>query len=146
MSHILDKYNPQSVLERISELVIEHSDNLEKLTEDEIRELRARLATGSYFLVEVVIKPAYLRLTPATLAVPRLKKKAWKDEYDKLIAAGENKSPAKDMASKFYEGNEEYLTALGELLDIKNEIEYAKTLLSAVKEILNSMSAKSKGF
>lgn len=137
-------YSPEAIINRVTELVIQHSENRSMLTDDQISDIRANLATGAFFMVENVLQPLYEELIVATGNLHRAKKKAYLEELESQQSAGFTISVARDMASKLYEANEEYIQAILTHVRVKNEIAYADKLLSAVKECLNSMSKRNK--
>ncbi len=136
------KYRRSDILNRLVELITQFSSSRQNMTDDEIGNLRASLASGSYVFAEQIVQTAYLHVLNAVIKFERVEAEVFKEELHKAKAEGFSTSQAIDVARKMSKANETYLAAFGDMNEAKTELNIHNTLLSQINQVLNSMSKR----
>ena len=144
MIKALKNYDPDKILERITEVIIEFSRNKEHFDDDKIADMRASLSTGTYIFVETNLGPAHEDLIEATVAFEKAEAKAYNDAFNELKAEGKSDSLADSMARKLYKMDEEYIEALKLFTTVKNTVYMSDKLLTQANQVLNSMGKRNR--
>jgi len=144
MIKTLKNYDPDKILERMTEVIIQFSRNKEKYDDDEIANMRASLSTGTYIFVETNLGPAHEDLISATIAFEKAEAKAYNDSFNELKTKGKSDSLADSMARKLYKMDEEYIEALRVFTTVKNTVYMSDKLLTQANQVLNAMGKRNR--
>ena len=140
----LKKYDPDKILERMTEVIIEFSRNKENYDDDKIADMRSSLSTGTYIFVETNLGPAHEDLIAATIAFEKAEAEAYNSSFNELKAEGKSDSQADSMARKLYKMDENYLEALRTFTTVKNTVYVSDKLLTQANQVLNSMGKRNR--
>lgn len=137
------KYKKSAILERLVAIISEFSENRTSLTDDEIGDLRASLAAGSYIFAEQIVQTEYLAVLEATMAYERAEGETFEQELGAAINEGWSRSQAIDIARKTSRTNVTYAQAFNDLQTAKTHLNIHNMLLSQINQVLNAMSKRS---
>ncbi len=137
------KYKKSAILKRLVQIISEFSENRTSLTDDEIGDLRASLAAGSYIFAEQIVQTEYLTVLEATMAYERAEGETFEQELDAAIKEGWSRSQAIDIARKTSRTNDAYAQAFNDLQAAKTHLNIHNMLLSQINQVLNAMSKRS---
>lgn len=140
----LKKYDPDKILERMTQIIIEYSKHKEKYDDDTIADLRANLSTGSYIFVETNLAPAYEDMVEATCEYEKKDAECFKRVFDELKSQGNSPSLSGDLARKVYKMDPEYIEAFKIYTVTKNTIYLSDKLLTQANQVLNSMGKRNR--
>ncbi len=140
----LSKYDPDKILERITEIIVDYSKHKDQYDDDTIAELRANLSTGTYIFVETNLAPAYDDMVMATCDYERKDAECFARCFEEQKAKGNSPSLSSDLARKMYKMDLEYIEAFKTYTTTKNIIYISDKLLTQANQVLNSMGKRNR--
>ena len=144
MIKTLKNYDPDKILERMTEVIIEFSKNKKNYDDDDIADMRASLSTGTYIFVETNLAPAHEDPIEATILFEKAEAESYNNAFNELKTEGKSDSLADSMARKLYKMDEKYLEALKNFTTVKNTVYMSDKLLTQANQVLNSMGKRNR--
>lgn len=140
----MKQYTPEEILEKVRDIIMYFNAKRETISDEEMGDLRTKLATGTYIMVEEMLQPSYKEFIAKEVELERVEGRIFKQLKEEFLAKKCSVTSAMEQARKELKSNEEYLTALREAGDAKQYSYLLNKLLDQANQILNSMSRKTR--
>lgn len=136
-----DRFSKEVIMSHIFKHISTFGYKRHEMSEQQIGNLRAKLATAIYHLAEGPITQTKINATDAGIEFDRTSRTV----YERLFtekSASVTKSKVHEVVSKLMKGDEEYLKAKKEAEELKDEYFSMCKVFDAAKEVLNAMALR----